>query len=267
MLLDLIWTSNLTDNEFLDGQYKSNRANFVNDSAARCVASFGRELPTLFGRVEPSLSDVQLASTHPLFSINNYTHFNAADNLSGIKQRILSKINTIISRINAGIGQCLSGNVVANSVALNFLLKSQEAVLSLVSWIENFQQELSSAGQSSPKEAWLLVCSCVQGFFQQLEKVRAPAAAFSDESAVQTSAYRWAMAQSHRVRQEFMSAQWCSHYSIVRIINYHVFKFMVPLSSHLVLKEEITSLRKTDKDRQVELSKLVTRLVKLEQEK
>ena len=62
------------------------------------------------------------------------------------------------------------------------------------------------------------------------------------------------MAQSHRVRQELMSAQWCLHYSIVRIINYHVFKFMVPLSSHLVLKEGITSLRKTDKDRQVELS-------------
>ena len=29
----------------------------------------------------------------------------------------------------------------------------------------NFQQELLSAGQSSPKEAWLLVCCCVRGFF------------------------------------------------------------------------------------------------------
>ena len=53
-LLDLIGTSNLSDNEFLDGQYKANRANFVNDSAALCAAFFGRELPTLFGCVEPS---------------------------------------------------------------------------------------------------------------------------------------------------------------------------------------------------------------------
>ena len=170
-LLDLIGTSNLSDNDFLDGQYKANRANFVNASAARCAASFGRGFSTLFGRVEPSSSGGQLASTHPLPSINNYKNFNAPDNLSGVKQRILSKMNTVISRINAEIGQRLAGNIVANTVALFFLLKSQEAVLSLVSWMENFQQELSSAGQSSPKEAWLLVCSCVRGFFQQLEKL------------------------------------------------------------------------------------------------
>ena len=103
-LLDLIGTSNLTDNEFLDGQYKANRANFLNDSAARCADFFRRELPTLFGRVKLSSSDGQLASTHPLPSINNYKHFNAADNLSGVKQRVLSKMNTTISRINAKIG-------------------------------------------------------------------------------------------------------------------------------------------------------------------
>ena len=187
-LLDLIGTSNLMDNEFLDGQYKANRANFVNDSAARFVASFGRELPTLFDRVEPSSSGVQLASTYPLPSINNYKHSNAADNLSGVKPRILSKMNTTISRINTEIGQRLLGNVVANSVALNFLLKSQEALLSLVLWMKNFQQKLSSVGQSSPKEAWLLVCSCVRAFFQQLEKVRVPVAASSDDSAMQVGA-------------------------------------------------------------------------------
>ena len=72
------------------------------------------------------------------------------------------------------------------------------------------------------------------------------------------------MAQPHHIASEFMSDQWRSHSSIAGIINYHVFNFMVPLLAYLVLKEEITSLRKTDKDRQVELSKLVTRLVKLE---
>ena len=64
-----------------------------------------------------------------------------------------------------------------------------------------------------------------------------------------------------------MPAQWWSHSSIAGIIKYHVFKFIVPLSAHLVLKDEIASLSKTDKDRQVVLSKLVTRLVKLEQKK
>ena len=179
-LLDFIGTSNLSDGEFLDGQYKASRANYANDSAARCAASFLRELPSLFGRVEPSSVGGHPASTHPLLSIHDYRRFNAADNLSGVKQRIIGKMTTTVSRIKALISQRLAGNVVANTVTLNFLLKSQEVVLSLISRMENFQQELSSAGQSSPKEAWLLVCSCVRGFFQQLEKVRSPTSTSSD---------------------------------------------------------------------------------------
>ena len=62
-------------------------------------------------------------------------------------------------------------------------------------------------------------------------------------------------------------SQWRSHSSIAGIIKHHVFKFKVPLSAHLVLKEEIASLRKTDKDRQVEVLKLVTRLVKLDEKR
>ena len=84
-LLDLIGTSNLSDGSFLDGQYKTSRANYVNDSVARCAASFGRELPTLFGRVEPSSASGYLASTYPLPSIHDYKRFNAPDNLPGVK--------------------------------------------------------------------------------------------------------------------------------------------------------------------------------------
>ena len=52
--------------------------------AARCAAYFGRELPTLFGRVEPSSIGGHLALTHPLPSIHDYRRFNAADNISGL---------------------------------------------------------------------------------------------------------------------------------------------------------------------------------------
>ena len=76
-------------------------------------------------------------------------------------------------------------------------------MLSLVLWMENFQQEVSSAGQSSPKEVWLLVYSCVRRFFQRLKKVRVSAAASSDDPVVQAGACLWAKAQSHRVCQEF----------------------------------------------------------------
>ena len=168
--MDLIGTSNLSDGDFLDGQYKASRANYVNDSAARCSPSFGRELPTSFGRVEPSSVGGHLTSTHPLPSIHDYRRFNVTDNFSGVKQRIIGKVTTTVSKIATEISQRLVGNVAANIVALNFLLKSQEVILSLISWMENFQQEVSSAEQSSPKETWLLICFCVRGFFEQLEK-------------------------------------------------------------------------------------------------
>ena len=75
-------------------------------------------------------------------------------------------MSNTVSRLNTEIVQRLASNIVANCVALNFLMMSQEAVLSLFPLMDNFLQELSSAGQSSPKEAWLLVCSCVRDFFQ-----------------------------------------------------------------------------------------------------
>ena len=132
-LLNQIGTSIFSDGYFLDGQYNDSQANFVNGSATRCEASFGRELPTLFGRVEPSSVGVQFAPTHPLPSIHDYKRFNAPDNLSGVKQRIIGKMTTTISKITAEMSQYLVGNVIANTVALNFLLKSQEFVLSLIS--------------------------------------------------------------------------------------------------------------------------------------
>ena len=75
------------------------------------------------------------------------------------------------------------------------------------------------------------------------------------------------MAHTHRVPHECMFLQWRSHSSIAGIINYHVFKFMVPLSDHSVLKEELAALRNKDKERHAEWSKLTTRIVNLEGKK
>lgn len=122
-LLDLLGTTNSSDSDFLDGQYKASRDNFVNDSAARCAASFLRELPTLFDRVKPFSFNNQLASTRYWPSIHTYTSFNAPDNLSGVKQRIIHKMTATVSKITVEISQRLSGSLVANTVALNFLLK------------------------------------------------------------------------------------------------------------------------------------------------
>ena len=75
------------------------------------------------------------------------------------------------------------------------------------------------------------------------------------------------MVQTHRVLQEFMASQLRSHSSIAGIINYHVFKIMVPLSAHSALKEEIAVFKNKDKETHAEWSKLTTRLVKLDAKK
>ena len=84
-------------------------------------------------------------------SIHDYKRFDTPDISMEVKQRIIEKMVTTVSNITAEISQRLAGNVIANIVALNFLFQSQKVFLSLRSWIENVQRELSSAGQSSPK--------------------------------------------------------------------------------------------------------------------
>ena len=64
-----------------------------------------------------------------------------------------------------------------------------------------------------------------------------------------------------------MSCQWRSHSSITGIINYHVLKLVVTLSTHNLPKDELAVVRKSEKERQFELAKLASRVLKLEHKK
>ena len=79
--------------------------------------------------------------------------------------------------------------------------------------------------------------------------MRAPATASSEDSTAKAGVYIWDMAQTHRVSQEFMACRWISHSSIADIINYHVFKFIVPLSEKKLLKEELAAVKKLENER------------------
>ena len=139
----------------------------------------------------------------------------------------------------------------------------------MLTWMESFFQELKAGGQSDASEAWFLVCSCIRGYFKELRKVRAPAQVASNMSSVTDRAgtYLWAMVQSHRITQDFISHRWREHPSIAGVINYHLFRFMVPLSTYNKLKEEVVVLKKNEVNRQSELSKLVARVKTLESKK
>ena len=122
---------------------------------------------------------------------------------------------------------------------------------SLLTWIVSFYQELQAGSQFSPKDAWLLVCSCVRSYFKALRKIRAPTQAASNMSSKsnRAGAYFWFIAQSHRVSRVFVSHRWRKHLGVSGVINYHFFRFAVPLNAHNRLKLGFEVIQKLDKDR------------------
>ena len=127
--------------------------------------------------------------------------------------------------------------------------------------MDSFFHELQ-VGDSSSKDTWLLVCCCIRYFFKELRKIRS-----SDQAALDMSfpvecarSYIWSMDQSHLIYSDFMPHRWHEHSAVTGVINYYLFRFIVPLTLHNKLKTEITSLQMNVKDRQCELSKLTSRL-------
>ena len=253
--------------EFLNENYHASRGgHFKNASEARVSTSFAHELPHIFGKVDSSTSGVPLSFTHPLPSMKSYQLFNSPDTHSGIKQTILHEIDNIFDSISSDITSCHSSFFVALMLANTLLVQSKAIIHSLLTWIESFYQKLQAGDQSSPKYTWLLVCSCVHYYTKALHKFRAPTQVASNMSSQfdRAGAYFWAISQSHRVPRVFVAHRWREHPAVSGVINYHLFRFVVPLNAHNRLKLEFEAMKKLDKDRQAEISKLVTRLKFLE---
>ena len=54
----------------------------------------------------------------------------------------------------------------------------------------------------------------------------------------------WVLAHSHRVSSEFVCHRWREHMAVAGVINYHLFRFMVPLSLLHKFKTEADLLYK-----------------------
>ena len=62
----------------------------------------------------------------------------------------------------------------------------------------------------------------------------------------------WVLAQSHRVSSEFVFLRRREHPAVDGVINYHLFRFMVPLSLHHKLKAHVENLQKMLNERQTD---------------
>ena len=100
--------------------------------------------------------------------------------------------------------------------------------------------------------------------------MRAPASktfSHASDDSVVAGAYHWSTLQSDRVSGDFTSQNWRDHTSTAGTISYHLFSFIVSLSTHKVMQDEISALRVRDKERQGEVSRLVTQITKLQYRK
>ena len=120
--------------------------------------------------------------------------------------------------------------------------------------------------EAPSKDSWLLVCSCIRCFFNVLRKIRdhAMKVANMQDPLNRAGTYLWAMAQAHCVAGEFIKHQWREHPAISGAINYHMFRHSATSSQHKLLQDEVTTLKKCLKENKSELSKLVSRAVRLE---
>ena len=116
------------------------------------AASFGRELPQIFGRAETSSSGSLPSSTRPLPSIKMYETFNFSGTHSVIKQQITNDMSHILSSINSNISSRLVSLPVSLMLANNFLVIAKSSIEAFLKLIDSFYYELQ-AGDSSSKDA------------------------------------------------------------------------------------------------------------------
>ena len=143
-LLDALGSSHLYDKDFIDEKYHAQKGKFEKKSSARVTASFGKDIPTVFGKVDSS--SVVGASSSPLSTVKTYFAFNVPESHSGVKQRILDEMQNIFASITSDISSRIAGLPQALMLAKTFLLNSREAVDFLLTWMDSFIQELKTGG-------------------------------------------------------------------------------------------------------------------------
>ena len=118
-------------------------------------------------------------------------------------------------------------------LAQKSLLKPRSTVDSMLTCMDNFYQGLISTSSPS-KDACLLVYSCIRYFLKEIRKVGPPTmkAANMTDSLDRVGSYLWAMAQAHRVANEFTKHQWREHPAMSGQLIIIIFVSLLP---HLIV--------------------------------
>jgi hypothetical protein len=117
----------------------------------------------------------------------------------------------------------------ANKLASEMYTASHYFICQMCTFITEFIMEMKSTAESTTEEGWELMSSIIPKIFDELRRVRAPAAtAVADKNPItKCAAYMWALIQAKRVQKEFLDARFRNHPTIAPVIILHVFRTRV----------------------------------------
>ena len=160
----------LTMSHVLQEWYQSAKVG-VNESSARCMASFRLVLPTVFGRTKEGAPPVSVK--HLLPAVKSFKDWNNHDGVSGVKGCIMSAMEGLKYQFRKDINQHFDSESQSKAglMAPEMHNLSQNFVMEMSSWMDSFYQELVTTLEATEEEAWDVVSACIRKMF---EVIRVP---------------------------------------------------------------------------------------------
>jgi hypothetical protein len=140
---------------------------------------------------------------------------------SGNQESYRQELSTqILVYTNGILGQIGAPSTPAHHLAQVLLNQVGMQWNAVIGFIDMFYLELVAKAKFDSGKAWKLVAVCVAAIFEAAQPYRAKVILLEDSTRVdQKAAFMWAIFQTHRVIDSFISVQFKSHPAIVKEIS------------------------------------------------
>ena len=185
-LLESISDRNSQKADVMASMYQASRIGFDEDEATH-AHSFKLIIPSIMGATK---DEDKNDPKYPLPAVKDFVAWNPQHNAGGIKKHIQDGVDDVFLAVTESILSACDNLPAAAKLATEMLYQTQVFLIELCSWVDSFYLELIKTSQVPAGEAWILVASCLQKFFEVLHKFRASAdrAASKMDNATRTTA-------------------------------------------------------------------------------
>jgi hypothetical protein len=203
----------LTGKERSDRIYSAERGRTGSALEGELVASMSHKRPLcLYGEGS------KLARLDEGFAMcKTYDQWIGSGNQESYRQELSTQI---LVYTNGILGQIGAPSTPAHHLAQVLLNQVGMQWNAVIGFIDMFYLELVAKAKFDSGKAWKLVAVCVAAIFEAAQPYRAKVILLEDSTRVdQKAAFMWAIFQTHRVIDSFISVQFKSHPAIVKEIS------------------------------------------------